>query len=87
MAEVEGSLEQLRRFVHQVERSPTLQQMVMNCRSPEEIITIAEKIGCPFTRGRLRRESRWLAASYWPWADRGRPVRVGFFSTPQPGEG
>lgn len=76
----DDSFRQLHRFVCQVDRSPTLQDMVMACRSPEEIIAIAEKFGCTFSRDRLRKESRWLAAPYWPWAEKGRLVRVGFFS-------
>lgn len=70
-------------FVTAVEASPELREAVSGA-SAQEIVALAASAGYLFTLEELRVLSRELAATYWPWAGKGREFRRDYFAGASP---
>ncbi|NDC15114.1 MAG: Nif11 family protein [Synechococcaceae bacterium WB9_2_170] len=67
-------------FVRLVEGDSGLQARIKVCSTPAEVIALAAEHQCVLTAQELRKFSRDLSASYWPWSARGYDWRRQFFA-------
>ena len=66
-------------FVRFSESDKFLQEEILNCDNSQKLEKVLKKYECQFTIEDIERNSRDLAASYWPWSQKTRLKRKSFF--------
>ena len=71
---------QLIKFCKLLDESNNLQSQIKKATTAEQIIAIAASNGYEISHKELRTWSKELAASYFPWSEKGNEWRRNFFS-------
>ena len=75
-------MEELAAFVRALDQGLEQRLAVANAANPREIVAVAASLGFAIDDLLLRKASRQLTASYWPWAGKSHAWRRQFFSEP-----
>ena len=59
---------ELAKFIQTIESTPTLRADVSQCKTSEELVSLANKYSIQFTAGFLNNMRKDLGAQYWPWS-------------------
>jgi len=66
-------------FSQHLQKDEESQRKIKSCTNPEQILSIAASLGFEISTVELRKYSRDLSASYYPWSDMGSTWRRNFF--------
>jgi len=59
---------ELAKFIQTIESTPRLRAEVSQCKTSEELVSLANKYSFQFTAGFLKNMRKDLGAQYWPWS-------------------